>query len=314
VVLPSLFYDLPAHAAISPSSSSPPYKRAILEWEASVFPPQSPTEVATSSSCDTTIDESSSRSVPAEPNFGTSAFSDRQYAAISGAVAQQIPHAFEASPRRFFPYPGISPLISDASERGSASSSPTRFPQSPSNNHLQDVLDRLDDHANLLERVDHELRDHLDDVKEEAKWNMIVVKDEGIEPLNDTRDAVLREVEDEMATQTDDFKECLDTIGRNIIGKADEKAAAIISKANEKAAAMMNRADEKVAAMMSKANEKMRDAAIMMSTVEKMAKAATASLWDAATKASRDRDPISRRPFARGKGGYRGLSTRSFLH
>jgi hypothetical protein len=218
-------------------------------------------------------------------------------------VAQQIPHAFEASPRRFFPYPGISPLISDASERGSASSPSTRFPQSPSNNHLQDVLDRLDDHANLLERVDHELREHLDNVKEEAQWNMIVVKDEGIESLNDTRDAVLREVEDELVTQTDDFKECLDTIGRNIIGKADEKAAAIISKADEKAAAMMNRADEK-----------MRDAAIMMSTVEKMAKAATASLWDAATKASRDRDPISRRPFARGKGGYRGLSTRSFLH
>ena len=230
-------------------------------------------------------------------------------------MAQQIPHAFEASPRRFFPRPGISPSVSDASERGSTSSSPTRFPQSPSSKHIQDVLDRLDDHANhRLEGADHELRDYLDDVKEEAEWNMIVAKDEGIESLNDTRDAVLREVEDELVTQTDDFKEYLDTIARDIIAKADEKAAAIMSKADEKAAAMMSKADEKAAAMMSKADEQTRDAAIMMSRVEKMAKAATASLWDAATKASGDRDAISRQPFARGKGGYRGLGTRSFRH
>ncbi|KNG44304.1 hypothetical protein TW65_08869 [Stemphylium lycopersici] len=268
----------PTEVATSPSrgTTSPPSKRIVLESEAFRFPPQSPTEVATSPSCDTTIDESSLRSVLVEPSFGSSAFSDRQHAAISGAVAQQIPHAFGASRRRFFPHPGISPLVSDASERGSTPSSPTRFPQFLSNKHLQDVLDRLDDHACLrLERADHEFRDHLDDAKEEAQWNIIVAKDEGIESLNDTRDAVLREVKDELVTQTDDFKEYLDTIGRDIISKADEKAAAIISKADEK----------------------MRDAATMMSTVEKMAKAATASLWDAATKASADRDANSRRPF-----------------
>jgi vacuolar-type H+-ATPase subunit H len=246
-------------------------------------------------------------------------------------VAQQTPPAFGASPRRFFPHPGILPLVSDASERGSTPSSPTRFPLSLScvdvshmlpqmNKHLQDVFNRLDDHANLrLQSADHEFRDHLDDAKEEAQWNITVVKDEGIESLNDTRDAVLREVEDELVTQTDDFKENLDTIGRDIIGKtgteADEKAAAIISKADEKVAAIMSKADEKMkdaAVMMSKADKKMRDAAAMMSTAEKMAKAATASLLDATTKASGDRNANSRRPFARGKGSYRGLGTRSY--
>ncbi|KAI0570100.1 Retinal multi-domain protein [Pyrenophora tritici-repentis] len=260
----------PTEVATSPSCgiTSPPSKHDILESEASGFPPQSPAEVATSPSCDTTIDEST-------------AFSDRQFAAISGAVAQQIPSAFAASPRRFFPHPGISPLVSDASESSSTSSSQTRFPQSLSNKHIQDVLDHL----------------------KEAQWNITVATDESIGALDDIRDALLREVKDELATQTVDFEEYLDTIVGDIIGKADEKAAAIISKA-----------DEKAAAMMSKADEKMRDAAAMMSTVERMAKAATASLWDVATKASGDRDANSRRPFARGKGGYRGLGTRSFLH
>jgi hypothetical protein len=105
-----------------------------------------------------------------------------------------------------------------------------------------------------------------------------VAKGEGIESLHDTRDAVLREVKDELATPTDDFKEYPDTIGRDIIGKADEMAAT------------------------------------MMSTVEKMAKAATASLWDAATKANADHDANSRRPFVRGKGDYRGLGTRTYRH
>ncbi|KAI0604690.1 Herpes-BLLF1 domain-containing protein [Pyrenophora tritici-repentis] len=248
----------PTEVATSPSRgiTSPPSKHDILESEAFGFPPQSPAEVATSPSCDTTIDEST-------------AFSDRQFA------------AFAASPRRFFPHPGISPLVSDASECSSTSSSQTRFPQSLLNKHIQDVLDHL----------------------EEAQSNFTVAKDESIGALDDIRDALLREVKDELATQTVDFEEYLDTIVGDIIGKADEKAAAIISKA-----------DEKAAAMMSKADEKMRDAAAMMSTVERMAKAATASLWDVATKASGDRDANSRRPFARGKGGYRGLGTRSFLH
>ncbi|KAI0616950.1 Herpes-BLLF1 domain-containing protein [Pyrenophora tritici-repentis] len=248
----------PTEVATSPSCgiTSPPSKHDILESEAFGFPPQSPTEVATSPSRGITIAEST-------------AFSDRQFA------------AFAASPRRFFPHPGISPLVSDASECSSTSSSQTRFPQSLLNKHIQDVLDHL----------------------EEAQSNFTVAKDESIGALDDIRDALLREVKDELATQTVDFEEYLDTIVGDIIGKADEKAAAIISKA-----------DEKAAAMMSKADEKMRDAAAMMSTVERMAKAATASLWDVATKASGDRDANSRRPFARGKGGYRGLGTRSFLH
>ncbi|KNG52851.1 hypothetical protein DDE82_009039 [Stemphylium lycopersici] len=270
----------PTEVDTSPSRSitSPPSERAILELEAFGFPAQSLTEVATSPSCDTTIDESSSRSVLDEPSFGTSAFPDRQDVAISGAVAHQIPHAFEASPRHFFPTLEYRLL----------------FTTPPSAARL---------HRLKHERADHEFRDHLDDAKEEAQWNIIVAKDEGIESLNDTRDAVLHEVADKLLTQTDDFEKYLDTIVRDIIGKADEEAAAIIRKA-----------DEKAAAMMSKADEKMRDAATMMSRVEKMAKAATASLWDTATKASGDRDANSRRPFSRGKGGYRGLRSRSFRH
>jgi hypothetical protein len=119
-----LFHDLLAHAAVILGSSSLLTKRAILEWEALRIahdnPPASLTEVATSPSRDTTsliskrallesealnlpptlqtkvatppsrdttIDESSPISVLVELSFETSPFSDKNYAAFSGAVA-----------------------------------------------------------------------------------------------------------------------------------------------------------------------------------------------------------------------------------
>jgi hypothetical protein len=339
------------HTAISPGSSSPPTKRAILEWEAFRiahgippasptevatspsydttspnskrallepealnFPPTSSTKVATSPSCDITIDESSPRSVLVELSFGTSPFADKHYAAISGAVAQQIAHTSYASARRLFPRPGISPSTSGTSERGSTSPPPTRLPLSLSSaanvshmlprleKHLQDFCDRLENDTDLRrERADHEFRDHLDDAREEAELNIRVAKDEGIESLNDACDTVLREFENELLSQIADFSDHLDTIKREVIAKVDDDGEIVISKAVEKA--------KHAVAMMSEADEKMKDAAVMMSKAEKKAKEA-ASLFDAATNLSGNRLASSRRSFTRGKGNYRGLGNR----
>ena len=247
-------------AAISPTLPSPPSKRAILDAAGLTFDPGTPTEVATSSPCHvsnkssqaadeaTTIDESSPKSLLAEPSFEASPqpqFSSEQYAAISHAISQQLPHAFEAFATRLFAHPHISssiPAASNASERNSASPPPVRSPLNPlgkafvshmrphMKSYLQAVVDRTHD-AGWLRRewADEEFHNTLHEVKDEAAMNLEIAKEEGVQALEYTRDNCVRDAESHLVNTASDFEDQLMDIYWDIVAKANVKVEEIFN-------------------------------------------------------------------------------------
>jgi hypothetical protein len=150
--------------------------------------------------------------------------------------------------------------------------------------YLEAVCDRLENHACVRrERADAQFHDRLDEFAQEAKWSVEVVKEEGIEALGEARGAALHECEDELVTLAAAFEERLDKISSDVLRKAEDKA--------------------------------IKAEALLSAITLKLEAKAAALLLDVAAKARRDETACRsrRRPFIRGKGGYRGLGERYLL-